>query len=60
MNLEPIILSEVNQREKDKYYILHIYRIQKDGNSDKTRRGAKDMQMQRTDFRTQWEKARVG
>ena len=50
MNLEPIILSEVNQREKDKYYILHIYRIQKDGNSDKTRRGAKDMQMQRTDF----------
>ena len=50
MNLEPIILSEVNQREKDKYYILHIYRIKKDCNSDKTRRGAKDMQMKRTDF----------
>ena len=26
MNLEPIIQSEVNQKEKDKYYILaHIY-----------------------------------
>ena len=28
MNLEPIIQSEVNQKEKDKYNILtHIYRI---------------------------------
>ena len=28
MNLEPIILSEVNQKEKDKYCILmHIHRI---------------------------------
>ena len=28
MNLEPIIQSEVNQKEKDKYHILtHIYRI---------------------------------
>ena len=27
MNLEPIIQSEVNQKEKDKYHILmHIYR----------------------------------
>ena len=30
MNLEPIIQSEVNQKEKDKYCILtHIYGIQK-------------------------------
>ena len=30
MNLEPIIQSEVSQKEKDKYHILtHIYRIQK-------------------------------
>ena len=30
MNLEPIIQSEVSQKEKDKYYILmHIYGIQK-------------------------------
>ena len=28
MNLEPIIQSEVSQKEKDKYHILmHIYRI---------------------------------
>ena len=28
MNLEPIIQSEVNQKEKEKYHILtHIYRI---------------------------------
>ena len=28
MNLEPIIYSEVSQKEKDKYSILmHIYRI---------------------------------
>ena len=28
MNLEPIIQSEVRQKEKDKYHILmHIYRI---------------------------------
>ena len=30
MNLEPIIQTEVSQKEKDKYRILmHIYRIQK-------------------------------
>ena len=32
MNLEPIIQSEMNQTEKDKYRILmHIYRILKNG-----------------------------
>ena len=32
MNLEPIIQSEVSQREKDKYHVLkHIYGIQKNG-----------------------------
>ena len=32
MNLEPIIQSEVSQKEKDKYSILmHIYGIQKKG-----------------------------
>ena len=32
MNLEPIIQSEVNQKEKDKYCILtHIYGIYKNG-----------------------------
>ena len=27
MNLEPIIQSEVSQKEKDKYTLMHIYRI---------------------------------
>ena len=27
MNLEPIIQNEVNQNEKDKYILMHIYRI---------------------------------
>ena len=32
MNLEPIIQSEVSQKEKEKYRLLmHIYRIQKNG-----------------------------
>jgi len=32
MNLEPILQSEVTQKEKDKYRILmHIYRILKNG-----------------------------
>ena len=32
MNLEPIIQSEVSQKEKDKYHILtHIYTISKNG-----------------------------
>ena len=25
MNLEPIVQSEVSQKEKDEYHILHIY-----------------------------------
>ena len=35
MNLEPIIQSEVSQKEKDKYQLLtYLYGIQKDGNDD--------------------------
>ena len=35
MNLEPIIQSEVSQKEKDKYCILtHIYRIEKNGTEE--------------------------
>ena len=46
MNLEPIIQSEVSQKEKDKYHILtHIYGIQKDGNNDPMFRTAKKTQM---------------
>ena len=31
MNLEPIIQSEMSQKEKNKYILTHIYRIQKNG-----------------------------
>ena len=35
MNLEPIIQSEMSQKQKDKYYILiHIYRIWKNGSEE--------------------------
>ena len=35
MNLEPIIQSEVSQKEKDKYRMLmHIYGIYKDGTDE--------------------------
>ena len=35
MNLEPIIQSEVSQKDKDKYYILaHTYGIQKNGTDE--------------------------
>ena len=45
MNLEPIILSEVSQKQKNKYCILmHIYGIQKDGTDDPTCRAAKETQ----------------
>ena len=42
MHLEPIIQSEVSQKEKDKQY---IYGVQKDGNDDSTSRTTKKTQM---------------
>ena len=46
MKLEPIIQSEVSQKEKHQYSILiHIYRIQKDGNDDPIYETAKETQM---------------
>ena len=60
MILEPIIQSEVNQKEKNKYYILtHIYGTQKDGTDKSICRAAVDMQTQRADLWTQWPKERV-
>ena len=61
MNLEPIIQSEVRQKDKHQYSILmHIYGIQKDGNDDPVCETAKETQMYRTVFWTMWERARVG
>ena len=61
MKLEPIIQSEVSQKDKDQYSILmHIYGILKDGNNNPICKTEKETQMYRTDFWTLWETARVG
>ena len=61
MKLEPIIQSEVSQKEKHQYSILmHICGIYKDGNNDPICETAKETKMYRTVFWTLWEKARVG
>ena len=61
MKLEPIIQSEVSQKDEDQYSILtNIYGIKKDCNSDPICKTEKETQMYRTDFLTLWEKARVG
>ena len=46
ITLEPIIQSEVSQKEKHQYNILtHIYGIEKDGNDDPICETAKETQM---------------
>ena len=60
MKLEPIIQSEVSQKEKHQYSILtHIYGIKKDGNDDPVCETAKETQMYRAVFWTLWERVRV-
>ena len=61
MKLEPIMQSEVSQKEKHQYSILmHIYGIYKDGNDNPVCETAKETQMYRTVFWTLWERERVG
>ena len=61
MNLEPIIQSKVNQKEKQQYSVLtHMYGIQNGGNDNPTCETARETQMYRTVFWTLWERARVG
>ena len=61
MKQEPIIKSEVSQKEKHQYSILtQIYGIQKDGNDDPVCKAAKEIQIYRTDFWTMWERESVG
>ena len=46
MNLEPIIQSEVSQKEKDKYRILmHTYRIYKNGTEEFIYRAASHVRL---------------
>ena len=59
LGLEPIIQSEVSQKEKHQYSILiHIYGIQEDGNDDPVCKTGKKTQMCITVFWTQRERER--
>ena len=60
MKWEPIIQSEVSQKDKDQYSILmHIYGILKNGNDNPICKTEKETQVYRTDFWTLWEKAKL-
>ena len=60
MNLEPIIQSEVSQKEKDKYCMLtHIYEIQKNGTEEFIYRTAMEKKPLRIDLWT-WGEGRRG
>ena len=59
--LEPIIQSEVSQKEKHQYTILtHIYGIYKDANNNPVYGTAKETLMYRTVLWILWERERVG
>ena len=59
MNLEPIIQSEVSQKEKDKYCIQrHIYGIQENGTEEFIYMAAAEKQTQRIGLRT-WGEERM-
>ena len=61
MKLEPIMQSEVSQKEKHQHSILmHIYGIKKGGNDNPTGETAKETQVYRTVFWTLWERVGVG
>ena len=61
MNLEPIIQSEITQKDKHQHSILkYVYGILKYGNYNAICKTDKETQIQRTDIWTLWEKARVG
>ena len=60
MNLESIIQSEVNQKEKDKYHILmYIYRILKNGTEEFIYRATMEKQTKRIELWT-WGEGRRG
>ena len=61
MKLEPVIQSEVSQKEKHQYSILtHIYGIYKDDKDNPVCETAKETQMYRIVFWTLWERERGG
>ena len=53
MKLEPIIQSEVSQKDKDQYNLLtHVYGIEKDGNDNPICKTEKETHIYRTDIGT--------
>ena len=59
MNLEPMIQSEVSQKEKDKYHILMlIYRIYKNCSEEFIYRARMEKQTQKIDLWTWGERRR--
>ena len=59
MKIQPVIQSEVSQKEKYKYHILtHIYRIGRDGTDEFIFRAAMEKQTYRTDLWRRWEERR--
>ena len=61
MKLEPIIQSEVSQKEKHQYSILtHICGIKNNGNDNPVCETAKETLMYRSVLWTLWETERVG
>ena len=59
MNLEPVIQTEVSQKEKDKYRILtHIYGLQKNGTEAFIYKEAMEKQTQKIDLWTWGERRR--
>ena len=60
MNLEPIIQSEISQKDKDKYHILaYIYRIQKNGTEEVIYMAPMEKKTQEIDLWT-WGEGRRG
>ena len=60
MKLEPIMQSEVSQKERHQYSILmHIYGVLKDSNDDLICETARDIDI-KNGFWILWEKLRVG
>ena len=59
MNLEPMIQSEVSQKEKDKYHILiHIYGIWKDDTNNPMCTAAKETDVTDSSGRRGWDDLR--
>ena len=60
MDLEPVTQSEVSQKEKNKYILMHICGIQKNGTGEPIYKARLEMQKQGMDLWAQQGTERVG